>query len=251
MVQEKTIVLLHGFGEDSRIFNDQLNVLSKGFQVFAPDLPGSGTLSNHHWQPGTETIEWMAEWVHEQLVARQIHSCIMLGHSMGGYITLAFAEKYPEKLEAFGLVHSTAFADSDEKKETRQKAIGFMEEKGAFTFLKTSIPGLFGTRFTKEHPEKIESLVQEAKVFTIESLSAYYRAMIDRPDRSAVLKKASVPVLLVAGTEDKAAPLADLLTQSSYPAECHFHILQKSGHMGMLEDPENLSKILLKFSEGI
>lgn len=244
-------MLLHGFGEDSRIFRDQVNVLSKQFRVFAPDLPGSGVLSSHHWQPGTETIEWLAEWVNEQLVAKQIDSCIMLGHSMGGYITLAFAEKFPEKLAAFGLVHSTAFADSDAKKETRQKAIRFMKEKGAFAFLKTSIPGLFGPLFSKEQPGKIAALVQEAKAFTIESLSAYYRAMIARADRSGVLKSASVPVLLVAGTEDTAVPLPDLLTQAAYPAECHFHILQQSGHMGMLEDSENLSKILLNFSEGV
>jgi pimeloyl-ACP methyl ester carboxylesterase len=251
MVQKKTIVLVHGFGEDSRIFEDQIKVLSQEFEVFAPDLPGSGTLSDYNWRPGTDTIDWLAEWVHIQLINRQIKSCIMLGHSMGGYITLAFAEKFPNKLAAFGLVHSTAFADPEAKKETRQKAIRFMKEKGAHTFLKTSIPGLFGSTFTKEYPEKITALVQQAQAFTVETLSCYYRAMILRPDRSEVLKNASTPVLLVAGAEDTAVPLADLLSQASYPAECHFHILKQSGHMGMLEESENLSKILLNFSAGI
>ncbi len=251
MVQKKTIVLLHGFGEDSSIFKEQIKVLSPFFRVFSPDLPGSGQHINHHWQEGTETIEWLAHWVNVQLTEQQISSCIMLGHSMGGYITLAFAEKFPDKLEAFGLIHSTAFADSEVKKETRKKAIQFMEEKGGHTFLKTSIPGLFADAYSKNHPQIISGLVEQAKNFTVGSLTVYYKAMLARPDRTAVLKNTKVPVLLVAGSEDIAVPMPDLLQQASLPSTCYFHVLQQCGHMGMLEDAENLSKILLNFSMSI
>lgn len=244
---EKTIVLLHGFGEDHRIFEQQVIQLSAGYKVFTPDLPGSGKRYEHVWQPGTETIEWLADWVREQLKREGIEKCTLFGHSMGGYITMAFAEKYPEMLEGFGLIHSSAFPDNAAKKEMRAKAIDFMKEKGGFTFLKTAIPGLFGPDFSKQHPESINKLVELAKSFRFESLAAYYRAMMARPDRTHVLKSTSLPVLMVAGTDDNAIPLADLLVQAPMPAICHFHILENTGHMGMLESPGKLFPILLNF----
>jgi pimeloyl-ACP methyl ester carboxylesterase len=248
---EKIIVLLHGFGEDHRIFEKQIAALSKQYTVLAPDLPGSGILNQHVWEAGTEKIEWIAHWVNEQLESKGIEKCIMLGHSMGGYITLSFAEQYPEKLEAFGLIHSTAFADSDAKKEIREKAIRFMEEKGSFTFLKTAIPGLFGPDFSAKRPEIIAGLVEDAKTFTLPALSAYYRAMIARPDRTHVLEDLQVPILLVAGTDDQGIPMADLLQQASIPAVGHFHILKDVGHMGMLEATDELNTILLNFISNV
>lgn len=244
---EKTIVLLHGFGEDHRIFDQQAAQLRKHFSVYTPDLPGSGELNEHEWQPGNETIEWMADWTYSQLNKKGIEKCVLLGHSMGGYITLAFAEKYPEKLEAFGLIHSTSFADNEAKKEVRAKAIQFMKEKGGFTFLKTAIPGLFGPDFSNSNPEAVNRLVEQAKHFRFGSLSAYYHAMMTRPDRSHLLKNTHLPVLIIAGTDDNAVPAADLLKQASMPAICHFHLLENTGHMGMLESPGRVCDILLNF----
>jgi pimeloyl-ACP methyl ester carboxylesterase len=244
---EKTIVFLHGFGEDHTIFGEQIGLFHTSWRVFVPDLPGSGVLKDYVWENGTETIEWMADWVYDQLQTENISECILLGHSMGGYITLAFAEKYPEMLSAFGLIHSTGFADSEAKKETRGKAILFMEEKGGYTFLKTAIPGLFAPCFSAKYPLEVQDLVEKARNFQLHSLVAYYRAMIARPDRTNVLKAATVQVLIIAGTEDMAVPLTDLLLQSSMPAICHFHILQDVGHMGMVEAPGNFHDILLNF----
>lgn len=244
---EKIILLLHGFGEDHRIFEKQIAALSKKHTVLAPDLPGSGILNQHNWEAGTETIDWLAWWVNEFLESKGIEKCIMLGHSMGGYITLSFAEQYPEKLEAFGLIHSTAYADTEEKKETRQKAISFMEEKGPFTFLKTAIPGLFGPIFSAKNPEIIAALVEDAKAFSLPSLTAYYRAIMARPERTHVLEDLQIPILLVAGSDDQAVPIADLLQQASVPVVGHFHILKDVGHMGMLEAFDELNTILLNF----
>ena len=249
MENQKTVILLHGFGEDSSIFRQQVDALKAKYNVYAPDLPGSGVLNDHHWITGTESIEWLAEWVKSFMESKGIDRCSMLGHSMGGYITLAFAEKYPQHLQAFGLIHSTAFADSISKKETREKAISFIQEKGGFSFLKTAIPGLFGEKFSKTHPGEIASLVSKAAHFRDHSLIAYYRAMINRKDRTSVLKTSVVPVLMVAGTEDIAAPLQDLLIQAAFPAICHFSILQETGHMGMLEESQKISEILLNFMD--
>src|SRR5438309_1230925 len=125
------VVLLHGFAEEGRIWKKQFGFFS-GYRLLIPDLPGSGG------SEGTEdmTMEGLARSIHDFLEQLSVKKSILIGHSMGGYITLAFAEKYPEQLCGFGLFHSTAFADSEEKKETRRKGIRFIEEHGAYEFLK-------------------------------------------------------------------------------------------------------------------
>ncbi len=244
---EKTIVFLHGFGEDKTIFDTILPGLEEKYRVMVPDLPGSGGLAKHPWLPEEQTMEWLADWVAGYLQENKAGKVILLGHSMGGYITLAFAEKYPERLLGFGLLQSTAFADGDTKKETRLKAMDFMKRKGGFAFLKTAIPGLFAPGFAAKSPQVVDELIQKAKSFETESLIAYYEAMRHRPDRTAVLKNVQVPVLLIAGEEDLAVPLKDLLQQASLPSVCHFFILKQVGHMGMLEDPSSFRHVLVSF----
>jgi pimeloyl-ACP methyl ester carboxylesterase len=263
------VVLLHGFGEDGHIWDEQVAHLSEHCMVIVPDLPGSGgstllreaTSVRHELKPGqthdsgftppkTEafiTINHYADCIHRLLQQLTISQCIMLGHSMGGYITLAFAEKYPALLKAIGLVNSTAFADSDEKKEIRQKAIDTIGKYGAAAFLKTTIPSLFGKSFKQEHPEKVDALIRSGEKFSATALQQYYRAMMLRPDRTAVLKSNDLPVLFVMGTEDNAAPMTDVLQQVSLPAKSYIYILENVGHMSMWEAAAQLNRLLLVF----
>ncbi|MFY7839118.1 MAG: alpha/beta fold hydrolase [Lacibacter sp.] len=238
------VVLIHGFGEDHRIWQKQLPALQQNHKVLLPDLPGTGksTLNN-----ATLSIDSMAEAIKLMLDEEEIKTCIMLGHSMGGYVTLAFAEKYPERLQAFGLIHSTAYADSEEKKEARKKSIGFIQEYGAFEFMKATIPNLFAATFNRTHSEEVQQLTEQGKQFTAEALTAYYNAMINRPDRTAVLKTATVPVLMFIGEEDKAVNPADALEQASLPAVCMVKLIPGIAHMGMLEATTTLNETILAF----
>lgn len=242
-----SVVLVHGFGEDSSIFSEQTKALAGRCTLFTPDLPGSGIYKDYQWQPETDTIEWMADWLRNWMIEKTKAPIILLGHSMGGYITLAFVEKYPELIIGFGLLHSTAFADAAERKLIREKAILFMQQKGGFTFLKTSIPGLFGVSYAERAPEKIAELVASAHQFSVETLEAYYRAMLKRPDRTHVLSASKVPVLIIAGTEDNAAPLKDLTEQAALPANTMFCLLENVGHMGMIESPEQFNQGIIDF----
>lgn len=239
------VVLLHGFGEDRAIWEHQINFLKEHCRLLIPDLPctGNSVLLNTN----DLTIEWMADAIYALLLKEKIDQCILLGHSMGGYITLAFAEKYPEKLLRFGLVHSTAYADSEEKKQTRQKSIDLIEHYGAYAFLKSTIPNLFGTAFKKESPEIVEELIEKGKDFTKICLQHYTKAMMLRSDKSAVLTNSSVPVLFIAGTEDLAAPLTDLQAQSQLPKKSYIEVLDGVAHMGMLEATQAMNQHLLGF----
>jgi pimeloyl-ACP methyl ester carboxylesterase len=162
---------------------------------------------------------------------------------------LAFAEKYPSLLDAFGLVHSSAFPDNQEKKNTREKAIEFITNNGAYEFLKTSIPDLFykGQDGSKPSSSYINELIEKGKKFTPEALIAYYRAMINRPDRTAVLKTFPKPILFIIGQFDKAIPFQQSLQQCYLPSQPRVHILRFSDHMGMIEESDKVNNALLKF----
>ena len=136
--ERPVLVLLHGFGEDSRIW-DQQQLLATECHLLTPDLPGTrGTAPPPAW-----TMDALADFVKAQLDREGIEKIVLVGHSMGGYVALAFAERWPERLLGLGLFHSTAFADTEQKKETRRKGIAFIKANGATAFLRTSLPGLY------------------------------------------------------------------------------------------------------------
>lgn len=244
------VVLVHGFGEDSQIWSNQVSFLQEHCMLVVPDLPGSGKsplLIKETAVSDAVSIEDYADLVYALLLTENIASCIMLGHSMGGYITLAFAEKYPAMLQSFGLVHSTAFADSEEKKSMRAKAVTTIAQYGATAFLRNTIPNLFGKTFKETYPEKVTQLIESATGFTAATLQQYYIAMMNRPDRCKVLAGNPLPVLFVMGTEDVAAPMEDVLQQVHLPRISYIHVLPGCGHMGMWEATEPLNQLLLAF----
>lgn len=237
-------MLLHGFGEDSKIWLPQINFLKNDFKLIVPDIPGSG---QSELVPGAN-IETYAEAIKQLCDTESKNEIVTLvGHSMGGYIALAFAEKYPQYLNSFGLFHSSAFADTEEKKEARKKAIDFINANSVHAFLKTSTPNLFTQQYQAEHPGKIIELINEGKEFTTDALIQYYEAMIARPDRTDVLKSFSKPVLFIIGQHDQAIPFETSMKQCHLPIQSHVHILRKSAHMGMWEEQERANNILLAF----
>ncbi len=237
------VILIHGFGEEAEVWNNQVEFLQNKFQLIVPDLPGSGQSE----MIDDMSMEGMAEVIHSIIHEENIEACPVIGHSMGGYITLAFAEKYWNHLTAFGLFHSSAFADSEEKRATRRKGIDFINQQGAFEFLKTATPNLFSPQTKDERPDLIDKQVATAHNFSPAALVSYYEAMIKRPDRTDILRKATVPVLFTMGKYDNAIPLEDGLQQCHLPEKSYIHVLQKSGHMGMLEEADESNRILEKF----
>jgi len=239
----KPVVLIHGFAEDKSIWNGLTTLLEKEFLVIIPDLPGSGESET----VSEISIELMAEAIHEILGSENIGTAIVIGHSMGGYVTLALAEKYPSVIESIGLFHSTAYADSEEKKNARRKNIGFMQTHGALPFLKQSIPGLFSEAFKTKHPEIVEEVTQRYSYFNPSLLSSYYEAMIARPDRTNLLRIIEKPVLFIIGKQDNAVPFDDSMRLCHLPSLSYIHILENAGHMGMLEEPELSGKYVRNF----
>ena len=242
------VVLLHGFAEDSAVWNNQVEHLKAGYRLLIPDLPGSGlstgTPPTVEYQPSMESL---AESVLILLNHEGIDQCVLIGHSMGGYVALAFAEKYPQRLKGLGLFHSTAYPDSEEKKTARRKSNEFIRNNGSAPFIRQSTPNLFTPESRHSRADLIQKMIDRYSGFSPDTLVAYYEAMIRRPDRTAVLKDSAIPVLFVIGKEDQAVPPEQALRQSHLPSLSHIHILQRSAHMGMQEEPDRSNHILQSF----
>ncbi len=235
---KKAVVLLHGFGEDSSIWNDYAMVLEKEYTVILPEYSQLSHL---------KTMDDYADFVHSELVEKGVEKCAAIGHSMGGYIALAFAEKYPQMLSGFGLFHSTSFADSDEKKEARNKIIETIKKSGSAVFIRASTPTLYAPEFVKEHPFIIEKHIEYASQFPPEALIAGMGAIRDRPDRRAVLKALRVPVIFIIGEKDKSVSPADSKSQIMMPKFFSSSILDNVAHMGMVEESEHCLAFLQRF----
>jgi pimeloyl-ACP methyl ester carboxylesterase len=244
----KPVMLLHGFAETSSVWDHQFKKLKDSFLVIAPDLPGSG---NSEMLEGNITIEDYANVIKTIADAESLggksKKFALIGHSMGGYISLAFAEKFPEYLNGLGLFHSTAYADDIQKKETRKKGIEFIKKNGAGAFLRTVVPNLFSEKTRKDKPALLDSLLNLSSNFSAVALIQCYEAMIKRPDRTTTLKSFKHPVFFAIGKDDNAIALQSSLEQCYMPAISFIHILQHSGHMGMWEETETSNRILLDF----
>jgi len=239
----KPVILIHGFGEDGEVWNNQVDYLKDKFQLIIPDLPGTGQSE----MIDDMSMDGMAEVIHSIIHKEDIDSCPVIGHSMGGYILLALMESYWNHVSAFGLFHSSAFADSEEKKATRSKGIEFIQQNGAFEFLKTATPNLFSPITKDEKPELIGEQVARLHNFSPLTLVSYYEAMMQRPDRTEILRKSTVPVLFIMGKYDAAVPVEDGLKQCHLPENSNIHIIQELGHMGRLEESDKSNEIMEKF----
>lgn len=236
-----TIVLLHGFCENLRIWDSLIPQLSKEFRVIAIDLPGFGKSKG---LPASHSIDDVADVVLDFISNdRKVEACMVLGHSLGGYVMLAMAEKRAEIFSGIGLLHSTANADLPERKVARNKVIDFVKENGVAPFVQSFIPPLFADQANPA----IAGTVELALGTSLPTLISYTAAMRDRPDRNHVLKSYTKPILFVAGKYDSLIPVESIETQARQAVKAQIVVLEKSAHMGMLEQTNDTATAIQSF----
>lgn len=238
------VVLLHGFCETHVIWDGVLSALSSSYRVLSVDLPGFGKsdLSN-----GIFSLEDVADIIIQRLEDRQIDKCVVLGHSLGGYITLAMANKNPKLIAGFGLVHSTAYADTEEKKTNRDRVIAFVKEHGVKSFIESFIPPLFADQKNNHIPKMVEI----GAATPLQTLIAYTRAMRERPDRMNVLTDFTGKILFLAGEADSLIPVESIRNQARFCKWPVVVVLTGVAHMGMLENEMETNRTIQTFLGGI
>jgi pimeloyl-ACP methyl ester carboxylesterase len=241
------LVLVHGFCESKLIWQDFIPILAQKFRVIALDLGGFG--ESAHLLPEVVTIMTMAEQINDLLVHLNIEKCVLIGHSLGGYVSLAFGDKYPEKLKGLGLFHSTALADSEEKRKVRNNVIEFVEKNGVVPYIENFVAPLFYAGRQQELAKEINFVKSIALKTPAKTLTEVVKAMRDRKARTNVLAKVECPVMFIIGREDTSVVFESYADQIILPWDTSVHIMSFTGHMGMFERPKETLAMTLSFVE--
>jgi pimeloyl-ACP methyl ester carboxylesterase len=243
-----TIVLLHGYLESMDIWGSFKDELSRYYRVVTIDLPGHGksdTVCEIH------TMEIMADAVEIVLNYLDIGRAVIIGHSMGGYVTLAFAEIFPEKTVGLGLFHSHGFADSEEKKVNRDREIELVESGKKMQIFKINIPRAFANDNLRRLSDEVKRSGEIALATSEEGIVCALKGMKIRPDRRKILMESVVPVLIIAGKKDNNIPFGIYEQHFNLAPKTDVLILENSGHMGFIEEKEKSLEGILKFLQKI
>jgi len=241
--QGQVLVLLHGFCEDSTMWADFVPFLSKKYTILTVDLSGFG----HSDLLKNIGIPSMADAVLAVLKVEKVESCILIGHSMGGYVGLALAKKKPEIICGLGLFHSHPYKDSPSKIKNRLKTISFIKRHGIAPFAGHFVRNLFPPEFVNHNKQFIEDLIHKTSMHHSDAVIAASHAMIKRDDSTSVLTNLACPALFIIGTLDHAISAEHSFKQVSLPNITSVHILENVGHMGMFEAPVEILEIIVDF----
>ncbi len=228
-----TVILLHGFLESSQMWDDYAKELSTQYRVIAIDLPGHGKSDCLGYVHSMEEMAAVVKAIADHFRLKRYH---LIGHSMGGYVALAFAEAHPDIPKSITLFHSTTLADSPAKKKDRVRAIELVK-RAPDSFVKLSIPLLFRPKSRKLFQKEIKALVSEAMRMPVQGIVAALEGMKERADREVLLHLSPVPFLIIAGRRDPVLSFDKIEPQISSPQVAD-RLITKNGHMGFIEDRE-------------
>lgn len=237
----KPLILLHGFLEDSHIWTELLPLFTTRRQVICIDLFGHGQTPKLGYIHKMETMAEAVSAVMEQL---NIESAQLIGHSMGGYVTMAFLEKFPEKAEGILLLNSTPTADSEKRQKERDQVIAIVK-KNKDAFVQMAITNLFAEENRDTFAKKIKDHIDRTKKMTSESIVATLKGLKTREDRTAILKSFPRQKVIVTGKKDSLIGFEDIQkTAKETDAEL---IAFSGGHMSYIENKAGLEKVLAEF----
>jgi len=239
----RVVILLHGFLGSHVIWQSTIDDLSKSYRVVAIDLPGHGASPCYGY---VHSMELMAKSVKAVMDFLKLKKYVIVGHSMGGYVGLAFADLFPDNLKGLCLFHSTAYPDSEEKKEDRLRAINLVRANKT-VYTKNSIRNLFATKNLKYLVDEISFATKIAKETTRRGIVAALHGMRDRPGRDIILGLVEYPIMMVIGEQDNVLSSAQLLEQSNLIKNKSILYLEHDGHFGFLESSLQANKELRKF----
>jgi 3-oxoadipate enol-lactonase len=234
------LVLLHGFPLDHRIWEDIAPRLTSQFDLILPDLRGLGRSTSN--KAGYSVLD-MAGDIADLMNHLGLKKVVLAGHSMGGYVTLAFAHSFPDKLLGFGLISSQAVADTAERKVSRYASVEQVE-MGGVGVIAESMKG----KLTSNHrlqEQLYHVMAQQPKAGVIDSL----KAMAERPDNTDVVRRLRGPVLVVHGAVDQLIPIDRAKEANALARNSKLVILPGVGHMPMMEAPVKCVEALRWFLE--
>lgn len=239
------IVLLHGFLENQQMWNNYVAAFAKKNRVITIDLLGHGETECLGYM---HSMEDNADVVHAVLTKLHIRKAIFVGHSMGGYVALAFAELFPDYIKGLVLLNSTSRADNDERKLNRDRAIKAVKQSFV-NFISLSIANLFSEENREKLLNEIELVKKEALKTPLQGIVAALEGMKIRMDREVLLHLTPYPKMLILGKKDPVLQYEETKEQTEN-TEVEL-VTFPDGHMSHIENESALTKVLLEFFKKI
>lgn len=242
------LVLVHGYLETSAIFNNFAGKLAKRFRVISVDLPGHGG-SDIFGE--THTMEFMAAAIKDLLENAATGKIFLTGHSMGGYVTLAFADLFPEKLNGYCLFHSHPFADTPEVVERRKMEIRLINSGTRDMFFEGSIRKMFATDNIDKFNTELKRSKEISATIPDQAVISVLNGMMVRPSRLYVMEEGKVPCFWILGAMDNYIDWYQIQTRVKLPDNARVLVLKNSGHMGFIEEEELALEKISEFVIGL
>ena len=237
----EALLLLHGFLEELSMWNELTAHFEKSHRVVSLDLLGHGATGNLGY---IHSMEAQADIIKFLLDRLGIDKCVVIGHSMGGYAGLAFAEHHPEMISGLCLMNSSSRADSDEKKTNRDRAIEAVK-KNHRAFVKIAIPNLFSEDNRERFADQIVDITDKALLMSPQGIIAALEGMKVRKERTPLLLEKKFPLLMIIGKKDTALDYDSLLEESEITGADR--VIFSDGHMSYIENEHELIRSLAQW----
>ena len=235
------LLLIHGFPFHQGLWEGYAERFSDQFRVITVDLPGFG---RSPLPKSPFSLDQVATTLLSFVSEKNLKDVVIVGHSLGGYVALSMVKQRRDLFRSLVLFHSTAYADSPEKKESRTKVVDLVTRKGALPFTSGFIPPLFAD---PSHPaiERVRNIASEASA---EAVIGYSLAMKDRQDHVKTLESFENPTLFLAGKNDPGIPPESIIKQAEHCQKPEIRVLDDVAHMGMFEQPEATASEIKDFA---
>ena len=231
------VILVHGFPLNRSIWYPIVPKLAEKAHLVLPDLRGHG---QSPVPEGVYSMRLMAEDVRALMDGLQIEKAVLAGHSMGGYVILAFARAYPQRVAGMALIATQAAADSPERRASRQQMIDDVRRKGIKAVAEAMAPVLTC------QPELVDSLRKMIMGMNPKGAIGSLKGMAERPNAKEWLSTITVPSVVIAGTEDKLLPLERPKVMTQLLGRAWLNEVNAAGHLPMMEQPEAVSTAILQ-----
>lgn len=245
------VVLLHGFPLDHTVWEYQRGTIGSEYRILAPDLRGHGRSVAPDGP--LYTIDGMADDVIETLDALGIDGPVVLGGlSMGGYVALSMADRFPTRLRALMLFDTRAGADTDETRRVREDLAREVEAAGsAEPVVQAMLPRLFGTATRSRRPDLVARIGEQMLRTPARAVAATLRGLAERPDRTAILPSLRMPALVIAGADDVVTPPESAQALAAALPNARYVEIADAGHLAPLENPAPVNLAILEFLRAI
>lgn len=241
----RAIVLVHGFLENQNMWHQIVPSLKKRNRVITVDLPGHGQSDCLGY---VHSMELLAEAVHAVIRHLRIRKCVLVGHSLGGYVSLAFAELFPKKVKALCLMNSNAYADNEERIQVRNRAISLIQKQRE-NLIRMSFLNLFDPTQKEFNQEEKEIALNQALNTSIQGYIAMQEGMKQRPNRCAIVQQGAFKTLYIIGEKDPIFSSETSIAEAKENGAAY--VVLPNGHMSHIENTNNVIAILMDFVKGV